>query len=137
MNETEILKMDSRGRIVIPKSMRKILNLDENSNVMAIADPNKQEIRIVPFLGAEDTLTVRVEMLDIPGSLSRIAGIFAELKLNLLYGQSKIIKRGEAAEWTVICQVPDELPLEELKKLLMEKGGASQVEFFIRSSERS
>lgn len=126
MMETEILKMDQRGRIVIPKTMRKILNLDEHSRVMAIADPEKQEIRIIPFLGGEETVTIRVTMRDVPGSLGKIAQIFGEMNLNLLWGHSIILKRGEVAEWTVICPIPDNV--ETLRRRILEEGNAEDVE---------
>ncbi|GAB4329989.1 MAG: hypothetical protein Kow0069_37630 [Promethearchaeota archaeon] len=127
MNETEILRIDNRGRVVIPKSMRKLLNLDDNSRLMAIADPVAQEIRLVPFLSDEETILLRIVMKDVPGSLAKIAKIFADMNLNLLYGESKIIKRGEAAEWTVLSPLPESL--EDLKERILKDGDAESVQF--------
>lgn len=128
MKETEILKIDSRGRIVIPRGIRRSLGLKENSNIMLISDPDDNELRIIPLPFSEEQAFMRLKIMirDEPGALSLVAKIFGELGLSLLYGQTVIIKKGFEAEWTVISPVP-EMPVEEFKKALIERGGAKSV----------
>jgi AbrB family looped-hinge helix DNA binding protein len=127
--ETEILKIDSRGRIVIPRTMRKSLGLKENSQIMLISDSEAKEIKIIPLPFSEEKAFIRLKISidDKPGSLGRIASEFGVLGISLLYGETVVIKKGIEAEWNVLAPVVD-MPVEELKKALMERGGAKRVE---------
>jgi AbrB family looped-hinge helix DNA binding protein len=128
MKETEILKIDARGRIVIPRSMRKSLGLKENSHIMLIADSEGSELRIIPLPFSDEQAFMRIRIIipDEPGALSRVAKTFGDLGLSLLYGQTVVIQKGVTAEWSVISPVP-EMPVEEFKRQLIEKGGAKKV----------
>lgn len=46
----EIVKLDSKGRVTIPASLRLLLGLEEGSRLLLIADPDnlRIEIRVVP-----------------------------------------------------------------------------------------
>ncbi|MHA1819997.1 MAG: hypothetical protein ACTSU2_16230 [Promethearchaeota archaeon] len=128
MKETEILKLDSRGRIVIPRIMRKSLGLTENTQLMAISDSETKEIRIIPLqlLDNKVYIKLKIKMDDKPGALAKIAETFGLLNVSLVYGESIVIKKGTEAEWTVIAPQPD-IPLDELKRTLIEKGKAISV----------
>ena len=127
--ETEILKIDSRGRIVIPRTMRKSLGLKENSQIMMISDSDAKEIKIIPLPFSEEKsfIRLRIYIEDKAGALAKIAAIFGELGISLLYGEAVVIKKGVEAEWNVLAPVTD-MPLEQLKSELREKGGAIRVE---------
>ncbi len=119
---------------MIPKNIRKLLELDEHSQLMLEADSERKEMRLIPFYDVTRTVQMRIIMDDIPGSLAAIAKIFGDMNLNLLYGNSKIIQRGKAAEWTVISPLPTNLTLEELRAKILEK--AQDVEFIKNAEER-
>ena len=129
LKETEILKIDARGRIVIPRGMRRSLGLKENSFIMLISDPDNNEIKIVPLTFSENQSFIKLKILipDKAGALGLIANVFGELGLSLVYGQTVVIKKGVDAEWSVISPVPENITVEELTKVLMEKGGAIKV----------
>ncbi len=46
----EVVKLDSKGRVTIPASLRLLLGLEEGSRLLLIADPDnlRIEIRIIP-----------------------------------------------------------------------------------------
>lgn len=126
--DVEILRVDARGRIVIPRAMRKNLGLKENAQVMLVCEPDNSELKILPLPFSEERLALKIKMLirDITGSLARIAQVFADLGISLLYDETIVMKKGEAAEWTVIVPIPN-MSLEDLTRHLKEKGGALRV----------
>lgn len=130
MKETEILKLDKRGRIVIPRIMRKSLGLTDSSQLMAISDSDTKEIRIIPLQLVDDQIYIKLKITipDQSGSLARIANAFGNHNISLVYGETVIVKKGVEAEWTVIAPQKPDLSLEKLKEILMNEGGATKVQ---------
>ncbi|MHA1312050.1 MAG: AbrB/MazE/SpoVT family DNA-binding domain-containing protein [Candidatus Helarchaeota archaeon] len=131
MKLSEIVRIDERYRIVIPKTIRESLGLVQGMYLLVSTDIKSNEIRVVPFA---DPGTKTVEMLitmgDFPGSLARIANVLANLGIDLLLGESRIIKRKKVAKWTIIADLTNcEESLERIKDMLIKEGGAEEVEF--------
>ncbi|MFW9773598.1 MAG: AbrB/MazE/SpoVT family DNA-binding domain-containing protein, partial [Candidatus Thorarchaeota archaeon] len=123
-----VITIDNRGRIVIPQLIRKSLGLTTNSQLMLVADSENKEIKITP-IGLSDEkrpIKLRITMKDVPGALAKLAGTFGEQGLSMMYSEAVIIEKDKTAEWTVISESPDNL--DELRKVLREKGEAIKVE---------
>ena len=128
MKEVRVITIDNRGRIVIPQLIRKSLGLSTNSQLMLVADSENKEIKITP-IGLSDEkspIKLRITMKDVPGALAKLAGTFGEQGLSMMYSEAVIIEKDKTAEWTVISESPDNL--DDLKKVLREKGEAIKVE---------
>jgi AbrB family looped-hinge helix DNA binding protein len=128
MKQSEVLKIDSRGRIVIPRSMRDSLGLKANSHIMLISNPDQNELRMIPlpFTEEKNFLRLRIIIPDKPGALSQCANVFGKLGLSLLFGQEVILRKNFEAEWTVVCPVP-EISMEDFKEKLINEGGAKKI----------
>jgi len=64
---TEIVRVDSRGRITMPSTIRDAIKLSEGMYVMLIADLDKKELRIAPFADPEAKLVeVNITFSDAP-----------------------------------------------------------------------
>ena len=129
MKEVKILTIDERGRIVIPQIVRKSLGITTNSQLMMISDSEAKEIKITPIgLRSEsDLIKLRISMGDTPGALAKLATAFGDLKLSMMYSEAVIVEKDKTAVWTVISESPS-FPIEELEKILKEKGEALKVE---------
>ena len=66
-------------------------------------------------------------MPDTPGSLSNVTNVFADLGLSMVYLETIIVKKGYLAETNIIAPTPTDISLEELKNILLDKGGAKDV----------
>ncbi|MHA1106799.1 MAG: AbrB/MazE/SpoVT family DNA-binding domain-containing protein [Promethearchaeota archaeon] len=124
----KIVNLDQRGRIVIPKEARNALGITTNSQLMMISDSEAKEIRITPIglSGDKNPIKLRIIMADIPGALARLATLFGNLELSMMYSEAVIIEKDKTAIWTVISESPNNL--EDLKEALMNQGGAIKVE---------
>jgi len=101
MRNTNIAKLDSKGRLLIPSHIRKFLNADEGTEVIILPDNEKTEARILPLV-RDKTAEFRITMSDTPGSLALIADILARYNINVLMSKSRSIVKGKVAEWDLI-----------------------------------
>jgi len=131
MRMTEIVRIDSRGRITMPSSLREAVRLSEGMYVMLIADLDEKEVRIVPFADPEAKLIeFRIAFSDMPGALAKAANILAKQGVDLLSSESRTLRRGKSAEWVVVADVSRcKCKLEELEQKIVEEGAAKEVKF--------
>ena len=130
MKDVKIISIDNRGRIVLPLVTRKNLGLTTDSQLMLVSDSEIKEIRITPvgITKDEKPIKFRITMNDEPGSLAKIATIFGNLGISLMYGESVIIEKSKTAIWTVISPTPKNISLEEVQDSLKKEGKAINVE---------
>ena len=131
MRMTEIVRMDSRGRITMPSHLREAVRLSEGMYVMLVADLDEKEVRIVPFADPEAKLfEFRIAFSDMPGALAKAANILAKQGVDLLSSESRTLRRGKSAEWIVVADLSRcKCKLEELEQKIIEGGAAKEVKF--------
>jgi AbrB family looped-hinge helix DNA binding protein len=131
MRMSEIVRIDSRGRITMPSSIREAVKLSEGMYVMLIADLDKKEIRIAPFADPEAKLVeLSITLSDVPGALAKSASILADEGVDLLSSESRTLRRGKSAEWVVVADISRcKCKLKELEQRIAADGTAEKVNF--------
>ncbi|MEX2719153.1 MAG: hypothetical protein Q6370_022885 [Candidatus Sigynarchaeota archaeon] len=132
MKFTEIVRVDDRGRIVIPGSTRKVMRLVSGAKLMMFVDDEKNEIRLTPFIDPNaNPVQMRVIMADKQGALAKITAVIGEMGINLTYEEAHILRKGEQAEWQAIADLApmkESLSLEEIKARILATKVALEVE---------
>lgn len=120
MRLSEIVKVDSKGRVTIPLVVREALGIVEGMNIILIADPDKREIVLTPLPSTESKLyELRIEFKDVPGALAKTSEKLAELGVDQVTTQCTTVKRGEYAECIIIVDLARaKTDIEELKNVL-------------------
>ena len=95
-------KLDSKGRVVIPQSMRDGIGIKDGDRLLISQDAESGEIVIAPSF---ENKLFRLEIIlsDKPGALSHAAVALAGLGVDLVRTQSRSSKRGDEAVWIVEC----------------------------------
>lgn len=116
-----IIKLDTRGRLVIPSEFRETLDLKEGDNVLLSLDSETNSITISPTYGRQDELVkIKIEFGDTPGCLAKIANKLAELKIDLIMTESKSFNRGTKARWNIIADISKaNLSIPDIKEELI------------------
>ncbi len=129
MRMTEVVRVDTRGRVTMPSSIRDAVKLAEGMYVILVADLDKREVRIVPFADPEAKLVeLRITFGDIPGALAKVADALASQGVDLLSSESRTLRRGESAEWVVVADVSNcKCQLKELEQKIIESGAAKEA----------
>jgi AbrB family looped-hinge helix DNA binding protein len=129
MRMSEIVRIDSRGRVTMPSFIRDAVRISEGMYVMLIAHLDEKEVRIVPFADPEAKLIeFRITFADVPGALAKAADVLAKQGVDLLSSESRTLRRGQSAEWIIIADVSkSKCRLEKLERKLVEEGAAKEV----------
>lgn len=117
-----IVRLDTRGRLVIPNQFRETLDLREGDRVLLSLDSKTHTLTLSPIYGKQNVLVkIEVEFNDSPGSLAKIATKLAEMKIDLIMTESKSFQRGKKARWNIIADASKcNYSLKEIKKNLLE-----------------
>jgi AbrB family looped-hinge helix DNA binding protein len=129
LHKVDVVKLDGKGRILIPIDIRKTLGLREGMYLLLVADSEHNEVRLTPFIDSGVKLArIIVGLKDVPGALARIAGILAEMGVDLLFSESRTIRRGEEAEWIAVADLTNcNLDLDTVREKLLADGRAISV----------
>jgi AbrB family looped-hinge helix DNA binding protein len=122
MKIKEIVKVDSKGRITIPLTIREALDIREGMTVLLIADKERKEIIVspIPERAKLVELTFRVE--DRPGVLAEITRVLADHGIDIVATKCIVLKRGELGECYMVVDLSRSLITDpsQLEKILNE-----------------
>ena len=130
MRVSEIVRIDSRGRVTLPSALRESIGLSEGMYVMLIAEIEEKQVRIIPFADPEAKLVeFHLAIRDAPGALAKAASVLAENNVDLLSTTSRTLKRGELAEWIVVADISKcKCKLMELREKILDRKAAEKIE---------
>ena len=123
---TQNVKVDSKGRIIVPNSFRESLGIKPGENIEAHLDKENDRIILFPIEKATRKLTVLFG--DVPGSLAKVATILARNNVDLVYTSSRSLKRKQEAEWEIIADF-SKVDFDGLKSDLKKEKGVKSFRF--------
>jgi len=119
----ETVKVDSKGRITIPASIRELFNIREGMYLLMVADKNTREIKLVPLPIIAKLMRIRVLVEDRVGVLAELTNFLAGLSIDIVSTKCVVLKREELGECEMIVDISrstvtsTETLLSELRKL--------------------
>ena len=128
MRNSNIVKLDSKGRVLIPIHIRNMLKADEGTDVVIIPDKSNGHMKILPLVNGK-TAEIRLLLNDLPGSLASIANILAEYDINVIMSESRTLARGQLAEWDVVVDTSNfTKDFDHLKERLLNSNLVKNVD---------
>ncbi len=124
-----IVRLDVRGRLVIPNEFRENLDLKEGDEVLLSLDSKTNTLTISPIYGKKSKLVkLDIEFGDAPGSLAKLAETIAKINIDLIMTESKSYQRGRKARWSIIGDI-SKCPygIDEIKKTLLHNHTVESV----------
>jgi len=124
-----IIRLDTRGRLVIPNEFREPLKLKEGDEVLISLDIKTDTLTITPIYGKPtDLVKIEIEFGDTPGCLAKIAKKIADIKIDLLMTESKSSQRGKKARWSIVADISkSQYKINEIKQLIMQSGFVESI----------
>ena len=117
-----MVKVDSKGRVTIPQTVRDALGINPGMYMVLIADVEKREIVLSPIAAtAKSVVEVNVEMDDKPGALAQVVGKLSELGVDIIVSRCASVARGRTGVCTIIADMTNStVRLQELRSKLEE-----------------
>jgi len=101
-----VVKVDSKGRVTIPQTVRDALGITPGMYLVLIADVDEREIVLSPIAtAAKNVVEINVEMEDRPGALAQVANTLSELNIDIIVSRCASVARGRAGVCTIIADV--------------------------------
>jgi AbrB family looped-hinge helix DNA binding protein len=116
----EVSYIDAKGRVLIPSSMRDVLNMKDGEKVVLELDSSGRTVKIEPAY-EKKLLVLNILLGDRPGTLASAATVLADLGVDLVSTQSHSTRRGTAAVWEVECN-PEKASMREIREGLAKAG---------------
>jgi bifunctional DNA-binding transcriptional regulator/antitoxin component of YhaV-PrlF toxin-antitoxin module len=113
MPKTYLLKIDDRGRILIPQAVRDMMGLRPHSETVGTYDSERNVFTLMAVRPGGSFVRITFRISDQPGSLAKVASALASSGVNLVATSSTTLVPGKLAEWEVIASVEKEYPLRE------------------------
>lgn len=98
----ERVKLDSKGRIVLPASFRNSLSLNENDYAYAALNEDNGTI-VISTQPKEKLFELKIQLSDSPGALAKLATILSQQQVDLISTESHSLERTKSAVWRVTC----------------------------------
>ncbi|MFZ8788750.1 MAG: AbrB/MazE/SpoVT family DNA-binding domain-containing protein [Acidilobaceae archaeon] len=126
---SDVVKVDSKGRITIPQAVREALGVEPGMLMALIADFDKREIIVSPIATKPEAVyELDLNLVDRPGSLAAVTGVLAKHKADIIASKCASIARGEEASCTIIVDMSmSDVDADSIKRELEELEVVIQV----------
>ncbi len=116
MRNFNIVKLDSKGRLLVPFHIRQHIGLDKNIELLVVNNGTK-ELKLFPLIPG-NSARIEVLMKDLPGSLASVMNMVSGNGVDILMSESKTVEKGKIASWSAIVDVTGCSDVAKLKKEL-------------------
>ncbi len=105
MESPNIVKVDSKGRILIPVQFRDGMGVEQGTEMIIVPDDQNNHFKILP-IAKECTAELRMLLSNMPSSLASVADALSAHSFNILVSESR--RMGEdLTEWRIIVDLPN------------------------------
>lgn len=129
MRGTNVARLDSKGRILIPAHVRKNLKVKNGTEVILVPDHEKNELRMLPLVRGKSA-KLRFVLTDLPDSLASIANILDTNNINIIASESRSLSKN-LTEWDLVVDISRCCNgFENLRQEFMSANTVKSVEMF-------
>ena len=96
-----VVKLDSKGRILIPASFRKKLRIRSDTELVLMQGDRKNEVRMMP-LSDQTAAKCKILLSNGPGNLTNVMEVLDMLNVGVLMSESRNLMGNGTSEWTFV-----------------------------------
>ncbi len=126
MKNFNIVKLDAKGRILVPFHIRQHLGL-ENDVELVVINNGTRELKLYPLVPGQSA-KINVIMKDLPGSLASVMNYVSANGIDVLMSESKTVEKGKTATWHALVDISSCKDITKVKKDLKALANVDTVE---------
>ncbi len=123
MRYSNIVTLDSKGRILLPGHLRRSLEAESGMEILLIPDQEGGHIKLLPLI-KNRTVELKLHIPDYMGSMASVLHALGDYNLAILMSESRSLVRGKLIEWNLIA---DMTGCPDLDKLTAHLSAMPQV----------
>ncbi len=130
MDSPHIVKVDSKGRVLIPVSIRSGMEIEEGTQIIMVPDGDNGHFRMTPILKKRAAeVKVRIGQLS---SMASVADALSANSFNVILSESKRIDEKET-EWKMLVDLSDRNNgVETLKDIISHVDGVKSLNVSVK-----
>lgn len=130
-----LVKLDSKGRVLIPISYRKKLGISSDTELVLMHGERNNEVRIMP-LSDQTTAKCTVLMSNGLGSLTNVMEVLDMLNVGVIMSESRNLMGNGTSEWTFVLDTSkSDGQKKDIKSRLESISGVKSADFSNKSSK--
>lgn len=127
MESPNIIKVDSKGRILIPVHLRNGMSIEEGTKIIVVPDNNNNHFKIIP-IAKDSTAEIKVTLDNSPSSLASVADALSANAFNIILSESRRIGE-ELTEWKMIVDLSERNDgVERLRDVISNVEGVKSLD---------
>ena len=103
MRETNVARIDSKGRILIPSDVRNHFKVESGTEIILIPDHERNELRMLPLVKGKSA-KMRFVLTDLPDSLANITNLLDMNNIAIITSESRTLSRN-LTEWNMVVDI--------------------------------
>lgn len=132
-----VVKLDSKGRILIPVSFRKKLGISSETELVLMHSEKKKEVRMMP-LSDQTAAKCTVLLSNSPGSLTNVMEVLDMLNVGVLMSESRNLMGNGTSEWTFVLDTSkSKEQIKDIESRLDSLNGVKSANFAKKESPES
>lgn len=129
-----VVKLDSKGRILIPVSFRKKLGISSDTELVLMRGERKKEVRMMP-LSDQTAAKCTVLLSNSPGSLTDVMEVLDMLNVGVLMSESRNLMGNGTSEWTFVLDTSkSKEQIKDIQSRLDSLNGVKSANFSKKGS---
>lgn len=122
----DVARMDKKGRILIPKTMRALLKIGKGDRLLLVPNGRK-ELSVFPAK-EEGNVVINVKMADLFPSLKSVINFFKKTSASVINSESQRLDHGSLYEWN--ATLTDVKDIGKIKNNIGKIKGVREVKVY-------
>ncbi|MCK4714801.1 MAG: AbrB/MazE/SpoVT family DNA-binding domain-containing protein [Candidatus Aenigmarchaeota archaeon] len=130
MDSPHIVKVDSKGRVLIPVDIRSGMGIEEGTRIIVVPDGDNGHFKMTPIV-KNKTAEVKVMLREL-SSMASVADALSANSFNVIISESRMLDK-KLTEWKILVDMSERNNgVETLKDIISHVDGVKSLDVSVK-----